>query len=315
MLHRGSDDIHHVDGLDQVLESAEAMDTRRRHLTRRRRIGIVKADQLVLTDLLDAFDVDLAEMARTQDSYSKHVKIFGKYSDLFRSETEKTRIFASAMVIEDNYRHKGMRNQLVEQLRSEGFHDERVLAAINEVPRHVFLDSSFVEIAYSDQAFPIGSGQTISQPSTVACQTELLKIERGMKVLEIGTGSGYQACVLAAMGARVFTIERQRNLYFKTKEILEALPFRVKTYLGDGFEGLPTYAPFDRILVTAGAPDIAEALVGQLKTDGIMVVPVDKATGEGQTMLRLTKTADGTLTREEFGEFKFVPMLRGIGNN
>jgi len=219
---------------------------------------------------------------------------------------------AFMMVIEDNYRHKGMRKQLVDLLRSEGIRDERVLSAINEVPRHVFLDSSFVEIAYSDQAFPIGAGQTISQPHTVALQTELLKVERSMKVLEIGTGSGYQACVLSAMGARVFTVERQRSLFFKTKEILEALPFRIKTFLGDGFEGLPTYAPFDRIIVTAGAPDIAMALVDQLKTGGIMVVPVDNANGDGQTMLRLTKGDDGQLSKEEFGDFKFVPMLRGI---
>lgn len=217
--------------------------------------------------------------------------------------------------IEDNYRHKGMRKQLVDLLRSEGIGDEKVLSAINAVPRHVFLDSSFVEIAYSDQAFPIGSGQTISQPRTVALQTELLQIERGMKVLEIGTGSGYQACVLAAMGAKVFTIERQRNLYFKTKEILEALPFRVKTFLGDGFEGLPTYAPFDRIIVTAGAPDIPTILMGQLKTGGIMVIPMDNPNGDGQTMLRLTKTGDGSLKREDFGAFKFVPMLTGTGND
>lgn len=218
-------------------------------------------------------------------------------------------------VLEDNYRHKGMRKQLVDLLRKEGIDDERVLAAINEVPRHVFLDSSFVEIAYSDQAFPIGSGQTISQPRTVAVQTELLKVERGMKVLEIGTGSGYQACVLAAMGARVFTIERQRNLYFKTKEILEALPFRIKTFLGDGFDGLPTYAPFDRIIVTAGAPEIATALVDQLKIGGIIVVPIDNAQGDAQTMQRLTKTENGVLNKEEFGEYKFVPMLKGTAND
>lgn len=218
------------------------------------------------------------------------------------------------MGYEDSYRHKGMRKQLVDALRNSGIHDEQVLAAINEVPRHVFLDSSFVEIAYSDQAFPIGAGQTISQPRTVAVQTELLKVQKGMKVLEIGTGSGYQACVLAALGARVFSIERQRNLYFKTKELLEALPFRVKTFLGDGFDGLPTYAPFDRIIITAGAPDIAKALVDQLKTNGIMVVPIDNPNGQGQTMIRLTKTSDGTLAKEEFGEYKFVPMLHGTGN-
>ena len=218
-------------------------------------------------------------------------------------------------ITEDNYRHKGMRQQLVNQLRSDGFGDERVLAAINEVPRHVFLDSSFVEFAYTDQPFAIGAGQTISQPSTVAFQTALLKVERGMKVLEIGTGSGYQACVLAALGAKVFSIERQRNLYFRTKEILEQLPYHVKTFLGDGYEGLDTYKPFDRVIITAGAPMVPPKLVDQLKPGGIMVIPMDRPNGEGQIMVRLTKNADGTLAREEFGDFKFVPMLTGMASD
>ena len=217
--------------------------------------------------------------------------------------------------LQDNYRAKGLRKQLVEQLREKGISDEAVLAAVNEVPRHVFLDSSFVELAYQDMAFPIGSGQTISQPHTVAFQSQLLQVERGMKVLEIGTGSGYQACVLAAMGAKVFSIERQRNLYFKTKEMLEQLSFRVKTFLGDGYEGLPTYAPFDRVIVTAGAPDVPAALVAQMKTGGVMVIPMDNTEGDGQLMLRLTKQPDGSLKREEFGDFKFVPMLKNIGND
>lgn len=217
-------------------------------------------------------------------------------------------------LIEDNYRHKGLRQQMVNQLRSGGFGDEQVLAALNEVPRHVFLDSSFVEFAYSDQPFSIGSGQTISQPSTVAVQTQLLKVEPGKKVLEVGTGSGYQACVLAAMGAKVFSIERQRNLYFRTKEILEQLPYRVKTFLGDGYEGLPSYGPFDRIIITAGAPMVPPKLIEQLKPGGIMVIPMDNADG-GQTMVRLTKNADGTLTREEFGDYKFVPMLTGTASD
>ena len=225
------------------------------------------------------------------------------------------RIFASKMnVIEDNYRHKGLRQQMVNQLRIGGFNDERVLAALNEVPRHVFLDSSFVEYAYSDQPFSIGSGQTMSQPSTVAVQTKLLQVGSGMKVLEIGTGSGYQACVLAAMGAKVFSIERQRNLYFRTKEILEQLPYRVKTFLGDGYEGLPQYGPFDRIIITAGAPFVPPKLIEQLKPGGIMVIPMDDNKG-GQTMVRLTKQTDGSLTREEFGEFKFVPMLTGTASD
>ena len=217
--------------------------------------------------------------------------------------------------LEDNYRHKGLRKQLVETLRAKGITDEIVLAAINEVPRHVFLDSSFVELAYQDKAFPIGSGQTISQPMTVAFQTQLLQVEKGMKVLEIGTGSGYQACVLAAMGAKVFSIERQRNLYFKTKGILEQLPFKVKVFLGDGFEGLPTYAPFDRVIITAGAPSLPPALIEQMKAGGIMVIPMDNPNGEGQTMLRITKMEDGSLQKEEFGDFKFVPMLKEIGND
>ena len=217
--------------------------------------------------------------------------------------------------LEDSYRHKGLRKQLVEALRTKGIVDEAVLAAINEVPRHVFLDSSFVEIAYQDKAFPIGAGQTISQPGTVAFQTQLLQVSQGMKVLEIGTGSGYQACVLAAMGAKVFSIERQRNLFFKTKEILEHLPFRVKTFLGDGYEGLPTYAPFDRVIITAGAPSIPEALIEQMKPNGIMVIPIDNADGEGQTMLKITKMEDGSLKKEDFGDFKFVPMLKEIGND
>ena len=218
-------------------------------------------------------------------------------------------------ILEDNYRHKGLRQQLINQLRNEGFKDERVLSALNEVPRHVFLDSSFVEFAYSDQPFPIGAGQTISQPSTVAIQTELLSVERGMKVLEIGTGSGYQACVLAAMGTKVHTIERQRNLYFHTKEILEQLPYRIKAFLGDGFEGLPTYAPFDRILITAGAPQLPPKLIAQLKPHGIMVIPIDEGEPGHQKMRRITKNPDGTLREEVFGDFTFVPMLTGTGND
>ena len=217
-------------------------------------------------------------------------------------------------IAEDNYRHKGMRQQLVKQLRASGFTDERVLAAINEVPRHVFLDSSFVEYAYSDQPFSIGSGQTISQPSTVAMQSHLLAVEAGMKVLEVGTGSGYQACVLAAMGAKVFSIERQRNLYFHTKEVLEQLPYRVKTFLGDGYEGLDSYKYYDRVIVTAGAPFIPPKIIEQMKPGGIMVIPMDNADGDGQTMVRITKTDKG-LIREEFGSFKFVPMLTGTAKD
>ena len=216
---------------------------------------------------------------------------------------------------EDTYRHKGMRKQLVDLLRTKGITDENVLNAINEVPRHVFLDSSFVELAYQDIAFPIGSGQTISQPHTVAFQSQLLELTSGMKVLEIGTGSGYQACVLAAMGAKVFSIERQKNLFFKTSEFLKNFPYRIKAFFGDGFEGYPSYAPFDRIIITAGAPEIPQKLIEQLKPNGMMVIPIDDENGNGQKMLRITKMADGNLKQEEFGDFRFVPMLKGKGKD
>lgn len=215
---------------------------------------------------------------------------------------------------EDNYRHKGMRKNLVEELRNKGIIDENVLNAINNVPRHVFLDSSFVEFAYQDKAFPIGSGQTISQPFTVAFQTSLLEIQKNMKVLEIGTGSGYQACVLAEMGAKVFSIERQRKLYMKTKSFLAEFPYRIKTFLGDGNKGLPTYGPFDRVIITAAAPDIPQSLVDQLKVGGMMVIPLSE-NEECQTMLRLTKQEDGSMKRETYGDFRFVPMLKGVGDD
>ena len=215
---------------------------------------------------------------------------------------------------EDNYRHKGMRKILVEELKNKGISDENVLNAINAVPRHVFLDSSFLNFAYQDKAFPIGSGQTISQPFTVAFQSSLLEIKKNMKVLEIGTGSGYQACILAEMGAKVFSIERQRKLYTKTKAFLAEFPYRIKMILGDGNKGLPTYGPFDRIIITAAAPEIPQALVDQLKVGGMMVIPLCE-NEEHQTMLRLTKQEDGTLKREEHGDFRFVPMLKGVGED
>ena len=214
----------------------------------------------------------------------------------------------------DNYRHKGMRRSLVEELKNKGISDENVLNAINAVPRHVFLDSSFLDFAYQDKAFPIGSGQTISQPFTVAFQSSLLEIKKNMKVLEIGTGSGYQACVLAAMGAKVFSIERQRKLYTKTKAFLAEFPYRIKTFLGDGNKGLPTYGPFDRIIITAAAPEIPQALIDQLKVGGMMVIPLSE-NESCQTMLRLTKQEDGSLSREEYGDFRFVPMLKGVGED
>ena len=215
---------------------------------------------------------------------------------------------------EDNYRHKGMRKSLVEELKNKGISDENVLNAINTVPRHVFLDSSFLDFAYQDKAFPIGSGQTISQPFTVAFQSSLLEIKKNMKVLEIGTGSGYQACVLAEMGAKVFSIERQRKLYTKTKAFLAEFPYRIKMFLGDGNKGLPTYGPFDRIIITAAALEIPQALINQLKVGGMMVIPLSE-NENCQTMLRLTKQEDGSMKREEYGDFRFVPMLKGVGED
>lgn len=218
------------------------------------------------------------------------------------------------MMQEDSYRHKGMRRSLVDELKNKGISDENVLNAINAVPRHVFLDSSFLNFAYQDKAFPIGSGQTISQPFTVAFQSSLLEIKKNMKVLEIGTGSGYQACVLAEMGAKVFSIERQRKLYTKTKAFLAEFPYRIKMFLGDGNKGLPTYGPFDRIIITAAAPEIPQTLVDQLKVGGMMVIPLCENETH-QTMLRLTKQEDGSLKREEYGNFRFVPMLKGVGED
>ena len=215
---------------------------------------------------------------------------------------------------EDNYRHKGMRRNLVEELKNKGINNEKVLDAISNVPRHAFLDSSFLEFAYQDKAFPIGSKQTISQPFTVAFQSSLLEINKNMKVLEIGTGSGYQACVLAEMGAKVFTIERQRKLYSKTKSFLANFPYNIKMFLGDGYKGLPTYGPFDRILITAAAMEIPQALVDQLKVGGMMVIPLSE-NEDSQTMLRLTKQEDGILKREEYGDFRFVPMLKNLGDD
>ena len=215
---------------------------------------------------------------------------------------------------EDNYRHKGMRKSLVEELKNKGISDGNVLNAINTVPRHVFLDSSFLDFAYQDKACPIGSGQTISQPFTVAFQSSLLEIKKNMKVLEIGTGSGYQACVLAEMGAKVFSIERQRKLYTKTKAFLAEFPYRIKMFLGDGNKGLPTYGPFDRIIITAAAPEIPQTLIDQLKIGGMMVIPLSE-NDDHQTMLRLTKQEDGSMKREEYGDFRFVPMLKGVGED
>lgn len=212
-------------------------------------------------------------------------------------------------MLEDNYRHKGLRKKLVEVIKRKGIKDEGVLKAINKIPRHQFLDSSFLNFAYQDQAFPIGSGQTISQPYTVAFQTELLEIKKGDKVLEVGTGSGYQACVLAEMGAKVFTIERQKKLFDKTKKFLDRLGYRnIKTFYGDGYKGLPTFGPFDKAIVTAGAPFVPNDLLMQLKNGGILVIPVD-IDDDVQEMVSIRRISESEFERKEHGKFRFVPML------
>ncbi len=195
-------------------------------------------------------------------------------------------------------------------LREKGISDENVLQAMNNIPRHYFLDSAFDKIAYEDRAFPISEGQTISQPYTVAYQTQLLQVKQHDKILEIGTGSIYQATVLAEMGAKVFTIERQKKLFEKTKQFIFKDQYsNLKFFYGDGYEGLPTYAPFDKVIITAAAPFIPPKLIVQLKVGGKMIVPVDE--GEHQRMLRITKHEDGTTTEEAFENFSFVPMLSG----
>lgn len=209
--------------------------------------------------------------------------------------------------MKDSFRHKGLRKKLVAEIKNKGIADKRILDAINKIPRHYFLDSAFTEIAYEDKAFPIGAEQTISQPYTVAYQTMLLEIEENEKVLEIGTGSGYQSCILLELGAEVYTIERQRILYEKAKIFFPKLGYYPKSFFGDGSQGLSTFAPFDKILVTAGAPTIPDVLKSQLKIGGIMVIPVGDE--KLQVMVRVIKTADSKFNYEYFDTFKFVPLL------
>lgn len=207
----------------------------------------------------------------------------------------------------DNYRHQGKRRQLITLLRQKGIEDEAVLNALFQIPRHWFLDSSFEDHAYQDKAFPIGAGQTISQPYTVAFQSALLHIKKGDKVLEIGTGSGYQTAVLCELGATVYGVERQNSLYKKTKRFLDKIGYHPK-YLsfGDGYKGLPRFAPFDKILVTCGAPKIPPALLNQLLIGGRMVIPVGD---DPQIMTLLIREGPKKIKKKEFGEFRFVPML------
>jgi protein-L-isoaspartate(D-aspartate) O-methyltransferase len=209
-------------------------------------------------------------------------------------------------MVEDNYRQRGLRNKLVKKLAEKGIRDERVLTAIGRVPRHAFFENALLEHAYQDKAFPIGEGQTISQPYTVAFQTEKLEIQPGDKVLEIGTGSGYQACVLMEIGAIVYTIEYNRILYERTREFLPLLGYKPFFFFGDGSKGLPARAPFNKIIVTAGAPVVPQSLTEQLTEGGILVIPVGNR--DKQVMLKIRKV-NGKLVTEEYDNFAFVPLL------
>lgn len=213
-------------------------------------------------------------------------------------------------MVEDNYKQRGLRNKLVKKLREKGISDERVLGAIAKVPRHAFFDDALLSHAYEDKAFPIGEGQTISQPYTVAFQTEKLNMKAGDKVLEIGTGSGYQAAVLLEMGAKVYTIEYNRKLFDHTKAFLPELGYNPFFFYGDGSKGIPAKAPYDRIIVTAGAPIVPTALTEQLAENGILIIPVGNR--EKQQMVRITKQ-QGKLTQEVFDNFAFVPLLGDQG--
>jgi protein-L-isoaspartate(D-aspartate) O-methyltransferase len=209
-------------------------------------------------------------------------------------------------MLEDNYKQRGLRNKLVKILRNKGISDPRVLDAIAKVPRHVFFDNALLEHAYQDKAFPIGEGQTISQPYTVAFQTEKLEIKSGDKILEIGTGSGYQACILLELGAKVYTIEYNQKLYNIVKSFLPKMGYKPFFFFGDGSKGLAAKAPYDKIIVTAGAPVVPSALTDQLKEGGILVIPVGNR--DRQVMVRIMKK-DGKLVKEEFDNFAFVPLL------
>lgn len=214
--------------------------------------------------------------------------------------------------MEDSYRHKGLRQKLVHEIENKGINNPHILAAINAVPRHHFMDSGFIQFAYRDQAFPIGAGQTISQPYTVAFQTQLLDVSKHDKVLEVGTGSGYQAAVLIEMGAKVYTIERHRELYLKAQGLLPQMGYKAHFFYGDGYEGLTSYAPFDKILITAAAPVIPQMLKDQLRIGGKMVLPLGEASTQVMTLVE--RTGENKFQTSKHGLFAFVPLLKGKVN-
>lgn len=215
------------------------------------------------------------------------------------------------MALSDTFKQKGERAQLVALLEEKGIKDKKVLAAIAKIPRHIFIpDNAFHHRAYEDNAFPIMAGQTISQPYTVAFQSQLLEVKEGDRILEIGTGSGYQSVVLSLLGANVFSIERQKKLFDQTNELLAKLPYRnIRTFYGDGFEGKEAYAPYDKIIITAAAPKLPNKLMQQLKVGGYLVIPYGE--GDKQIMMRFKKLSEKEFEQEEFDEFRFVPMLKG----
>ena len=214
-------------------------------------------------------------------------------------------------MLEDSYRHRGLRKKLVRIVEGKGITDKNVIEALGKVPRHYFFDKAFLEHAYQDKAFPIGEGQTISQPFTVAFQTQLLEIRKGDKVLEIGTGSGYQACILMEMGAEVYTVEYIRKLYERTKKFLPTMGYKPHFFCGDGTKGLPAFKPFDKIIITAAAPTLPQPLIDQLQIGGIMVVPVGDS--NLQRMVKVTKKSESKISNEYFDYFSFVPLVGKFG--
>ena len=223
---------------------------------------------------------------------------------------ETHKFLKSCSIMIDTFKHRGLRQQLANGVQQKGIKDKRILEAIATIPRHFFVENFLQGSAYQDRALPIPAGQTISQPYTVAFQTELLRLSKGEKVLEIGTGSGYQTAVLLELGVKVYTIERQRELYAKTQSLLEKLGYNPHCFYGDGYLGKPTYGPFDKILITAGAPAVPEELLRQLKIGGIMVAPIGG--NDGQIMLSVQRISETRFEQTTHGNFIFVPMLKGV---
>lgn len=305
--------IHHIHCIDQFINIRKGFDIELfRHLFGASRVWIVEPEQFIRFYCLNTFQMYLSKVASAKHSnlqhicgFSANVKYFCALPRDSGTHTQRSKMLQKQLI--DTYRHKGLRKKLIDSIRAKGIKDEAVLSAMLELPRHYFFDSSFLEFAYEDKPFPIGAGQTISQPYTVAFQSMLLKVSPGMQILEVGTGSGYQACILSKLGAKVFSIERQRVLYQRTKEFLPQLGYIIKTFYGDGYKGLPAFAPFDRILVTAGAPYVPDPLLAQLKPGGILVIPVGE---DVQVMKRIIRISEGEYKEEDHGSFRFVPLLK-----